>query len=221
MFAAFRKLKEAEERFRLEDKHRFRVRTEFELGPRENGLVELADLLEELGVSYFLADGTLLGAARNADLLPWDDDVGLCMRHEDFIQINGALIEALTAKGFEVVEGPKRNPKLNIYKSLEKYELSSWRLRGSKRVRWGLQMPAYLLESSETVSLRGRDYPCPSPVAEYLEHRYGDWRTPRIGRGTHSPSIKTPWSRVKRNIRWVSPQWLLLIAGRDFLPKGH
>lgn len=215
-----RKLKNAEAQFKLRDLHRFRTRSEAELRPRELGLVELAAILDRLKVQYYLADGTLLGAVRDGDLIPWDDDVGLCMKHEDFQDRREALKEELIAHGFEVEEGSTRNPKLNIFKRSEKFELTSWRLRGRMRVRWGLKMPARFLEAPGLVTLRGRVYPSPSPVEDYLAHRYGDWQTPRVGRGTHSPAIKTRWSLVKRRIRRLSPQWVLQLFKRNFLPKG-
>lgn len=221
VFWTSQRTKLAEEQFIAEDQYRFRNRSEAELKPREEGLTQLADVLESLQVPYFLADGTLLGAVRDADFIPWDDDVGLCMRAEDFRTHKQALVDTLKANGFEVHEGRKRNPKLNIYKFSEKYELTSWRLKRKKRVRSGLQMPSHLLESPAAVLLRGRTYPCPNPAEAYLEHRYGDWKVPRVGRGTHSPAIKTRWSLIKRKIRFFSPQWLMKLARRDFLPKNN
>lgn len=84
MFWTSQRTKLAEEQFIAEDQYRFRNRSKAELKPREEGLTRLADVLESLHVPYFLSDGTLLGAVRDADFIPWDDDVGLCMRAEDF-----------------------------------------------------------------------------------------------------------------------------------------
>lgn len=219
MFPKSRKIRLTEAAFEESDNFRFRSRTETELKAREEVLVEVTDLLNELGAPYFLADGTLLGAVRNSDFIPWDDDVGLCMKHEDYQAFRERMTVALASRDFQVEEGPKQNPKLNIFKNSEKIELTSWRLRGKYRVRWGLQMPSHLLDTASSVELRGRTYPCPSSAEEYLDHRYGDWKIPRVGRGTHSPSIKTPWSKIKKKIRRMSPYWLLSALGRDFLPK--
>jgi len=199
----------------MDDEFRFRSRTEAELLPRERGLVELVGVLESLGAPYFLADGTLLGTARDGDFIPWDDDTGLCMKAEDFVIYKSRIAHRLESSGFSVKFGHRRNPKLNSFKYGEKFELTAWKLRGSRRVRWGLQFPAYLLNNPGQIELRGRQYPCPNPYEDYLIFRYGeDWRTPKVGRGTHALNSKTQWSLIKRRLRQQSPGWLLKIFGK-------
>ena len=192
-----------------------RMRAPSELEFRETGLVELSQSFEELGVPYFVADGTLLGAVRDGDFIPWDGDVGIWIKQEIYAARKLEMVQILTSRGFIVDEVGGRNPKLNVYKYAEKYELESWRLLGRFRARGGFRIPAHLLNDPGQIELRGRHYPCPTPVEEFLYHRYGeDWRIPKV-LSNGSSNSRTRWAQVKRRLRRMSPGWLI-----HFLRRG-
>lgn len=47
-------------------------------------LDEVVRVCDKLGLKYFLAEGTLLGAVRHQSHIPWDDDLDIVMPREDF-----------------------------------------------------------------------------------------------------------------------------------------
>lgn len=47
-------------------------------------LIEFDRICKECNIPYQLIAGTLLGAVRHQDFIPWDDDIDVCMRRSDF-----------------------------------------------------------------------------------------------------------------------------------------
>lgn len=60
-----------------------------------NVLVRMRDMLEALGLKYYLCGGTLLGTIRHKGFIPWDNDIDVAMPRADF----DAFIEHIKAGG--------------------------------------------------------------------------------------------------------------------------
>jgi len=51
----------------------------------------VTQLCEENNIQYWLGYGTLLGAVRNGGIIPWDDDVDICMMKDDFLKLQSHM----------------------------------------------------------------------------------------------------------------------------------
>ena len=55
------------------------------------------EICKKYGIPYFAIGGTLLGAVRDRDFIPWDDDIDICMFREDFHHFSRIIQDELPA----------------------------------------------------------------------------------------------------------------------------
>jgi hypothetical protein len=159
---------------------KIRIRSEDELTAQGRGLAALSDALSEVGLPHFVSGGTLLGAVRDGDFIPWDWDVEVSVRSEEAVGRLDDAVAALSRHGFSVgaVERDEANLKVVAHREGATFEVRGYRRRGELRVRRDFRTRERFFAGAAEVTLRGRTYPCLGPVDEYLADRYGDWRTP-------------------------------------------
>ena len=64
-----------------------------EIQKMELGIMEyIHEVCQKIGVKYFLAYGSLIGAVRHKGFIPWDDDMDICMLREDYEKLQDYLI---------------------------------------------------------------------------------------------------------------------------------
>lgn len=67
-------------------------------------LSEIAKVCERHGLTWYMAFGSLLGAVRHKGFIPWDDDMDIWLKREDYIQLLSCLPEELP--GGYIVRSP-------------------------------------------------------------------------------------------------------------------
>ena len=72
-----------------------------ELNDRNKGLQEITEVLSNMEIDYFLTDGTLLGAIREQDFIPWDWDIEIVLLTESVWDKTASLIEKAKYSGFK------------------------------------------------------------------------------------------------------------------------
>ena len=151
----------------------------------EGILREAKQIMDQLGVVFFLRAGTCLGAIRENGFIAWDDDVdigsviGLHGLTEKFIE---QVVATFRERGF--ISKPLRG-KHDIYVPL---------VKSSTRIDWtcsrildgntfhfpGVRIPARIFTQLKEIDFIGDKFLVPNPPEEYLSFKYGpDWMTPK------------------------------------------
>lgn len=169
-----------------------------------------SDLLARHGIVHWLDYGSLLGAVREGELIPWDPDadLGILQRQERAVL---ALAEEVAAAGHRLersglLRGHKDVIRIFYSKANASHlDLFLWEARDGMLLpvegtddAWPgmasrLAFPERFIAPLGEVSLHGRRFPAPSPADEFLrDHRYGSGYAtpgPRVISGKLYPSF--------------------------------
>lgn len=157
----------------------------FDLEARTRNLLTVKEILDEIGLKFWLTNGTALAAYREKDWIPWDDDVDLDVMAEDFDPLYPQLRNKFLSAGFIVrgAQGPKR-VKMSLFRDKEKtalrglYRNPSFR-KDKYRLRKLFKYPRRFYETPGTLVFQGVEFNVPSPIEGFLVYAYGEnWRTP-------------------------------------------
>jgi len=157
-------------------------------------LLYTIDTLTEHNIKYWLEAGTLLGILRDGDLIPWDYDADLGIMAEDAVKV--LRLRSKFLPHYLAKKRPINNPWLpgdtrvvKIKTPWEKIRQINFHVdlfcvyKVGDDYRWVdsnalKKVNAKYYDSLDSISWEGRTISIPSHAEEYLQLRYGDWKTP-------------------------------------------
>lgn len=149
---------------------------------------------KKYGIKSFLAYGGLLGSARTGDMIPWDDDLDICIVHEskehkkqieniinNIYKDSENMYVKKTHFGFRLYY-KKLKPFVDIFfisKQKEIYNFTTKKMRKNYTHHW--YYPDEINKLS-TCKLEDKYFPCPTNTLNILIRNYGNdcMNTPKI-----------------------------------------
>lgn len=167
-----------------------------EMIPLHKALLEIVTdfrvICEAVGVDFFLVYGTLLGAARHNNIIPWDDDIDLGMMRSDYEKLIRYFLEN-SVEGYFLYCAETSNEHTQIFSKLVRVDGKYESLSKYYTHREGLSIDIFPLDEARSQSdffqrIRGM-------TILYLR-RIVNWRAK-----LHDPQFKEPL--IKRIARLV------------------
>ena len=159
-------------------------KTEKEQAFHAKMLSDCADVLEYFKIPYHLSNSALLGAYRDGDMIPWSNGAVLNVLYDDAKPYEDMIKKMLIDKGFIIVRHFKKQSKWKIRADKLKYNIEitgyyknngNYERKANKRIR---TIPIKYIEGVKNhIELRGRIYPAPADIENFLNHMYVDWKT--------------------------------------------
>lgn len=155
--------------FEVNKHHWRRVGMDRALPVRARNLSDLADMLTEAGISFWLQGKTLKGAIEESTFLDdHDDDIGV--RSDSRSLIEAQVLPKAIAAGFRVIRNEKYL--ISVIRDDRYLDLCLFESRGSKYGYADKWFPRKHFETLESTRFLDRDFPVPSDARQLLKVMY-------------------------------------------------
>lgn len=168
-------------------------------------LAEINSVCEKLGITYFMVHGSLLGTIRSESFIPYDDDIDIAMRREDY--------DRFLAEAQKLID---KNYFVQSYLSDKNYPLEFAKVRDNRTT--------YIVDKVRDVDMNHGIYvdvfPIDYTVTGKLKKIYGKLLSLRVG-CIYKPEKKSKALIIKQIIsRIVCPSVKSAVRKRDMLAKS-
>jgi lipopolysaccharide cholinephosphotransferase len=180
-------------------------------------LGRVSEVLRAKRVPFWMDSGTLLGAVRHGAIIPWDDDVDLCIWHKDQDRAWDAImnepdlcIKCFWGPGHDTVQFKDKTVAFVDLLHVEKRSGSAHYVKPDLRIS---EDGAYSIESVSALPdtpLGPLLMPAPLNPEDYLDNQYGaGWPVVAMKTLDHeTPFVcapcKTPWYGILRDTQWIT-----------------
>ena len=163
-----------------------RIRTKEELLVRKQEFLKICEILDKLNIKYFLQGGLLLGAIRHRDFIPWDWDAELSVFTTEAAPKIDYLINEINSSGFTIKNCVRDLSRLKLDfigklpGSVTSYTIMAWNHDKKRKIFWRnkFKIPDHFLLNMQKIELFNKYHFVQTPPEKFLEHQYGDWKTP-------------------------------------------
>jgi phosphorylcholine metabolism protein LicD len=146
-------------------------------------LREIKEILDELGVVFWLDGGTLLGAYRDKDFCEDDeDDIDLCT-WDNYLFLMDEIIAKAQEKGFIIhhrweleVALKKNGSKIDLFFNRKNKKDAFTHLYDGDRIAKYVVIPVKYYEVLKPLVFQGMVFFAPSPIEDFLTLKYGNWK---------------------------------------------
>ena len=148
-------------------------------------LLKFKTILDQNGLAFYLAYGTLLGAVREKDFIKGDEDIDVYVHDEKNLL---RIIPELYKNDIKICRTDKNTLYSFMYHdgcfvdvyTLRRYKFSLW---GRKCFNLaGCATPKKYLVKTQKIEFLNEQFDCPNEPEKILEFWYGeDWREPKSG----------------------------------------
>ena len=166
------------------------------------------EIADRNGFKFFLAYGTLLGAAREKDFIAHDEDIDLGADFQDVNLFLSMLFE-LRKYGFEVARYDDRGL-ISVIRNNEYIDIYFFTEFNDKLlINCGEPLPRKFFDNQANMEFKGAEFSAPADINGVLEYWYGkDWCAPAQWLDFQTPKWKISVFKAMQWVKLCIPRFL-------------